>query len=167
MEETLFAGGGKGPVPLVANRALRVVNTDDRNANRVATAALELNNLIAKIIDYPINLLDHRFRQDLHFESDFNSGNRTTGNQVAVIRDRRLARDQLTERPIAPPGSHAAPLVLDIQDSVLPDENGLDQLRGTLDADEVFVQVHRNEITLARIAMRVDFAFKQTPELRE
>ncbi len=62
MQEPLFPGCRKGSFPFVTDAALCMVNTDDPNADRIATPTLELDSLITEIVDDAIYPLDHGFR---------------------------------------------------------------------------------------------------------
>jgi hypothetical protein len=139
----------------------------DGNADRVASSAVELHNLVSKITDYPVNLLDHRLRENLHCDADFNRCYRSACNEIAIVNDRDLAWDDLSERAISAPGGNSMAPVLDVENPVFPIDDGRDQLGRAANADEVFVEVHRDEVTLIRTAMLVDLTFKQMPECRQ
>jgi hypothetical protein len=122
--------------------------------------------LIPQIVYHAVNLFNHRFREDLHLNPDFNRRNRAAGNEVATVRYRRLARDDLAEGPVPTPGRYAAPFVLDVQNAILPIDRRVDQFGRAIDGDKVFVEVHCHKVTLTGIAMLVNLAFKEAPELR-
>jgi len=78
MKEPLLAGSRKGTVTLVANGSFGMVDADYRDADWIPSAPLELNNLIAKIVGNAVNLFDHGLGQNLHFNTDFDRGYRTS-----------------------------------------------------------------------------------------
>ena len=103
MQKALLARRGKRPVALIPDCALGLIDTDDRNANRIPSAMPELNDLVPKIIDHTVDLLDHRLCEDLHLDADFYGCYRSSCHEVTGISDRRLAWDDFPERSIAPP----------------------------------------------------------------
>jgi hypothetical protein len=131
------------------------VYTDYGNTDRVTAAAFELRDLIPKIIDDAIDLLDHRFGQHFYLDTDLHGCDGTTGHQISGIDDWSLARNNLPEGPIAAPGSDATAFVLYVEDAVFPVHHSVDQFWRSVDRYEVFVQMHRYEIALIRRAMLV------------
>ena len=166
MKETVLAGGGEGPVTLITDGAFGLVDADDRNADRVPASVLELHYLVPKIVDHPVNLLNHCLRQDLHLHADLDGGDWASRHRVAGVDDRSLAGNDFAKRPIATPGGDTTALILDAQNPIPAGGGRLDQSRRAIHADQVFVEVHRNEVALSRITMSVDLAFKQPPEFR-
>src|SRR5260370_34439959 len=114
MEEALFAGCRKRSIPLIADSAFGLVDPDHGDTNRMSAATFNLDDLIAEIVYHPIDLLNHRLRQHLHFNTDFDGSYRSSGHKVARIGDGSLTRDDFAEGSIAAPGRNAAPLVLDV-----------------------------------------------------
>ncbi len=167
MKETLPPGGWKGTISLISYGSVCVINADYRNGDRISTSALELCNLIAEIVDYAIDLFDHRFRQNLDLDANFNRGYRPSGYEIAPIRYRSLARDDFSEGAVAPTSVNASALILDVTDAVFACSDGLNQLSRSIHGDEVLEKMHRYEVALTGIAMFVGFAFKQTPEFRQ
>ena len=131
----------------------------------MAAPALELNRLIAKIVYYAVDLLNHRLRQYLHFNADLDGRNRPTTDKIARIGDGILAWNYFTESPIPPSRWNATTLVLDIENAVLAMYHRINQFRRAIDCDEVLVKMHRNIVALIRRTMFIDFTFKQSPEL--
>jgi len=80
MEKPRPSGRREWPVPFVADRAFGLIDSYDSDANRVSAAPLELNNLVPKVIYYAVDLLYHRLRENLHFNSDFDRRYRASGN---------------------------------------------------------------------------------------
>jgi len=66
----MLARGRKRTVPFIADGALRLVDADYRDANRIAPAVPELHHLIPKAVDDAADLFDRRLRQDLDLDSD-------------------------------------------------------------------------------------------------
>src|SRR5436853_4254622 len=91
-------------IPYIADSAFRLVDTDNRYTDRMPAATLELNYLIAQVVYYTVDLLNHRFREYLHLDADFDRRYGASGNKVAAIHDGCFAGDDLTERSITTPG---------------------------------------------------------------
>ena len=72
---------------------------------------------------------------------------------------------KIPEGPIAAPRFDALAAVPGVQRPAAL-SNPSQQFLRLAKRDQVFVEVHRNEIALTRIAMLVDFAFKQASEFR-
>ena len=107
MEEARLARSREGPIPFIADSAFRLVDTDNGNTDRMPAATLELNYLIAEVVYYTVDLLNHRFREYLHLDADFDRRYGASGNKAAAIRDRCFAGDDLTERSITAPSRNA------------------------------------------------------------
>jgi len=114
MKESLFAGSRKWSVSFVTDRAFRMINTDNTNTNRISPTVFELNDLIAKIVDYPVDLLDHRFGQYFYLYSDFHCGDGAPAHQIVTVANRIFAGDDLAKSPISTARRHAAPPILNI-----------------------------------------------------
>src|SRR5262249_11032774 len=155
------------PMPLEAHHPFRVIYADHGHANRTPSASPELANLVAKHSNYPHDLLNHGFREDFDFYPDFHGGDRSASNGVARIAEGRPAWDELCKRAVATPSRDTAASVLRIQDAIRSLDCRLAELGRPIDRDEILVQMHRDKIALARIAVLVNLAFKQTPEFRE
>jgi hypothetical protein len=112
-----------------------VIDSDDCHTDWLSATAIELDHLVAKIVDHTVNLLDHSFGQYLHFDTDLYSRNRPSANKIAIIEYRGLAGDDLAEGGISATGLDAAPPVLDIENAVLPLKDCLAQLRRAIDLD--------------------------------
>ena len=160
MEKAPLASSRERPVTFVPNGALGLIDPDHSHTNRIATAAPELDYLIAQVIDDAVYLLDHRLRENLYLNSNLDRGDWSSRHNVPTIRDRGLAGNDFPKRPVSAPGRDTSTPVLDVQNAVLPGDDGLDQLGGPVYGDEVFVEVHRDNVTLTRITMPVDPAFK-------
>jgi hypothetical protein len=108
----------------------------------------ELLDLAHQVTDHAVNLLDHRFRQDLGLGPDFNGGDRPTGYQET--RDARGGsfRDNLSERsvPTSPEFSHGP--ILGIEDAFLRLHTGA-ELGGFSEKNQVLVEIGRNPVTEA------------------
>ncbi len=124
MEEALFAGCWERPISFIADGPFRLVDSYYGDANRVTAATLELNDLIAKVIYYAVYLLNHRLRENLHFDADFDRSYWTSGHQVAGISNCGFTGNNLSEGPVTAPGRHAASLVLDVQYAILAIDGG-------------------------------------------
>jgi len=167
MEKALLSSGWERAITLIADRAFGLINADYSNANGIATAVLELVDLVSKIIYHPVDLFDHCLRKDFHFDPDFDRSYRPSRYQIAGIDDRSLAWYDFSECSITAAGCDSAALILHIQNSVLPIDRRFDQFRRPIDGDQVVVEVHRYEVPLTRITMLVDLIFKQPPEFRQ
>src|SRR5438067_10121127 len=104
MEEALSAGSWKGPIPFIADSVFRLVDTDDSDTDRMPATTFELNHLIPKIVYYAVDLLNHRLREYLHLDADFDRRYGASCNEVAAIHDRCFAGNDLSERTITAPG---------------------------------------------------------------
>ncbi len=132
----------------------------------MSASALELNHLIAEIINHAVDLLDHRLREDLHFNADFDRSDWASGNQIAGVSASGLSWNNLAKGPISAPGRHAASFILDIEYAIPSIDRSLDQFGRAIDGDQIFIQMHRDVVALVRRAVLVNLAFKQSPELR-
>src|SRR5438132_12578084 len=112
------------------------VDAHDSNTDRLPTAAPELNDLIAEIINHAVDLFDHCLRQHLDLDTDFDRSNWPAGHQIAGIGDCDLTWDDLSESPISAPGRDTTPFVLNVQDSILSVDCGFDELEGTTDRNQ-------------------------------
>ncbi|HLI83329.1 MAG TPA: hypothetical protein VKV17_05390 [Bryobacteraceae bacterium] len=154
------SGCWERPVSFVADRAFRVIYADDRDANGTASAAPELGDLVAKVVDHAIDLLDHCLGQHLHFDTDFHRCDGPASHQVARIHDRSFPRNYFAECAVPAARFNSPALVLYIQNAVLALQGSFFQFLRAADGDQVLVQVHRDKIALARIAMLVYPSFK-------
>ena len=118
MQEALFPSCRESPLPFIANAAFGSVDSDDCDADRIAPTALELGSLVPKIVDHSVNLLDHRFCQNLYFNSDFNGGDGTSSHNEAGIETRCLSGYNLAEGSIAAPGSYPSSPILEVDNPV-------------------------------------------------
>jgi hypothetical protein len=145
----LLAGGRKGTISSIPDRAFRVVHPDYGHTDGIPAATPKLHHLVAQIVDYTIDLLDHGFGEDFHFHANLDRVDWPARDEVASVYDWVFAGDDFAECPVSPARRDAAPLVLDVEDGLLPANNSLDQLGGTMDCDQVFIEMHRDEIALA------------------
>ncbi len=119
MQKSVSAGRGKRTIAFITDRTLRLIDSDDGNANRISAAASELDHLIPKIIDYAIDLLDHSLREYLHLNANLNRGDWSSPNLIAGIEDCSLAGNNLAKCSIAAASSDASASILNIQYAVL------------------------------------------------
>jgi hypothetical protein len=126
MEEALLAGGWEGAVSFVPDGGLGVVDPDNRYTNRMPSAMPKLDHLVTQVVDYTVNLLDHRLRQHLDLDADFDCGNGASGNGVSNVHNGRFSRNEFAERPVAAACHYSAPLVLNVQDAIFAEDDGLD-----------------------------------------
>lgn len=78
---------GESPRPFIGRVKRRKVHSHHAYADRVATAFLELLGLPDQIPDHSINLLDHRLREYLRFNTDLDCGNRSSRNRQPLLND--------------------------------------------------------------------------------
>ena len=72
--------GGKLAIAFVGSVLFGKVNTYDADTDRAFASLPELLRLPNQITDYPINLLNHRFGEDLGLDANLNCGNWTASN---------------------------------------------------------------------------------------
>jgi hypothetical protein len=114
MQESRRTSCREGPFALIPDYARGVVDSDNPNTDRIATATPELIYLIAEIVDHAIYLLNHGLRQDLYLNPDFDSGYRAAGHQITGVSNGALPRNNFAERSVATPGGYATALVLNV-----------------------------------------------------
>jgi hypothetical protein len=93
----------------------RVIYPNNSYANWTSATFLEFHDLVPQIINHAVYLLDHRLRQDLHLDTDFNCSYSAPRNPIALVNESRLARDNLSERPVPAPGLHTVSFVCNVQ----------------------------------------------------
>jgi len=128
VQKSSLARRRKRPVTFIPNGVVGAVDADNSNTDWVTAPALELCDLVAKIVDNAINLLDHRFGKYFDLDADLYGRDRTPGNHISGINNGCLARNDLPEGSVATPGSHTPPLILHVQNAVFAVRYGVDQL---------------------------------------
>jgi hypothetical protein len=96
------------------NVALGEVDSDERDADRIASAAPELRGLIEEVADYAVNLFDHRFCEDLRFRADLNRGDGAARDQHSFFSDCHRRWNELTKCSIAASSRFAGHKVLQV-----------------------------------------------------
>jgi len=71
-----------------------------------------------QITDNSIDLLDHRFRKDLRFRSNFDVCYLSSGNNEAVLGDSYRGRNEFPKGTVASPGFLAYSLIRCIDDAL-------------------------------------------------
>ena len=99
----------------ISHVSIGSIHSDDANTNRISPALSEFDDLVSQIIDHPIDLLDHRFRQDFYLDSDLHRRDHSPRHAISVIDDRSFTGYNLPERPISPASLHTMPFIRDIQ----------------------------------------------------
>jgi hypothetical protein len=160
-----LAVGWVRAVAFVARGRLGVIHSNDANADRLrgARATLELLDLLHEVSDDAIDLLDHGLGEDLDLNADFDSGNLAASDIEARVLNRRDAWDEFAKRAITPARLDAPPTILNIEHA-LARFNALGQESRLRDRAEVFIQVHRDEIAEAGIAVNVALALERGRE---
>jgi hypothetical protein len=127
MEKTRGTSCWKGPVPLITYTPVRLIDSDYCYTDWVSATVAKLTYLIAKIVDHTVNLLDHRLREYLDFNTDLDGGDRPSGHEISRVNDRRHSRNNFAEGAISPPGSYATTPVLYIDNTVTPGQGCFNQ----------------------------------------
>ena len=126
MEKSTRAGCRNLSFPLEARVVVRVIDSDNRYTDGVPSTTSELFYLVSKIVDYTINLFDHRFGQDFNLDTNFYSRNRPAGNQITGVDDWRFSRNYFSKSAFASSCFDAPAFVLNVERSVTADDGGLD-----------------------------------------
>jgi len=84
------------------------VDADDADRYRIASGTAKMVNLSRQIADYPVDLLDHRLRENLDFDADFDGRYFTALDAKPGGNNRVATRHGLTKRRIAAAGDDAA-----------------------------------------------------------
>lgn len=77
------------------------VDADNADANGIASCTAKLSDLLHKITNDPIDLLDHRLGQDFHFGANLNGGNRAASYDKTGRTNASFVRDDFAEGAIA------------------------------------------------------------------
>jgi len=144
----------------VADTMTGMIDAHDSNANRVSASTSELVRLIVEIVTYSVYLLYHGLCENFHLNSDFHGSYLPSPYRIARIKDRRLARNNLTKRAIPAPRLHPSPNILGVHDPV-SNTNCREEFRGPAEGNQIFVKVHCNEIALICYPVAVDLSFKE------
>lgn len=135
MRESTSACRWKGAVSLVSHGAFSLVDSNNRNADWMAAAASELNDLIPQVVDHAVDLFDHCLGKDLYFYADFDCCDRASGNLIAGMNDGRLSGYELAKCGVTTPRSNASALVLCVENPVFSLDHRFDQFWRTVDSD--------------------------------
>lgn len=165
VQETGFARRREWPIPLIANGAGRFIDSNNRNADRMPASSPELDHLILEVVDHAIDLFDHRLREYLHLHADFDCRYGSPPNEVTWVEDCDLARNDLAKSSVPTTSLNTPAPILNIQYAIFPLENGIRKFGRPLYGEQVFVEMHRDEIALIRRAMLVEMSLKQAAKL--
>lgn len=91
-----------------------LIDPDDSHRQRGSAAFSKLNDLIAQVVDDPIDLFDHRLRQYFNLYTNFESGNGSPCNGEPWLDHRNLTGDDFPEGAIAASGLNSVGPVADI-----------------------------------------------------
>jgi hypothetical protein len=115
---------------------------------------VKLVDLFLQVPDHSVDLLDHRFHQDLDFGADFDRGQVTAGDDVAGFFECSDAGIPLAERAIGPTGADPRESTGDIDGAALAFD-AADDFGGLAQIVKVFIELSSNQIAYCGIAMQV------------
>ncbi len=167
MQKPGFTGRRKWPIAFIPYRGFCLINPDDRYADRMSASPTKLDDLVPKIIDHPIDLLDHGFREYLHLDANLNGCDWSSSNLIAAIKDWCFAWDNFAKRSITAASDDAAASILNVQYAILASDNCFNKPGRPVNCDQIFIKVHRHEVALVGRSMFVDLTLKEAPELVE
>ncbi len=127
-------------------------------------AALELRDLIAKIVNHAVNLFYHRLRKYFHFHTDLYRCNRPPRHYEPTLNNCSLTGNNFAKRAVAPPRLYSPSTILQIDHAVLSFDRR-NQLRRPINCNKVFIEMYSDEIPLVRGSVSVNSPFKQPPKL--
>ncbi len=107
VQESTFAGGLKRTRSLVAYTSFRVIDSNYADRYRMSPDAAELICLPLEIATNPVDLLDHRLCQYLHFDANLDIGSGGAAHQVPHMKNRPFTGNRIAESPVSPPGSYS------------------------------------------------------------
>jgi hypothetical protein len=87
--------------PFERDILLGEVNSDEGDADWIAAAAFELRYLIIQVVNDAIDLLDHRFGENLCFRTDLDRCHWTACDEHSLFDHCYCRRNQLAKCPIA------------------------------------------------------------------
>lgn len=100
------------PLTLVSDIVRGMIYAHDAYAHRVVGLGLDLLHLVAQVVLYPVQLLDHGLGQNLNFDSDLNVRDLAVGHCKSGHDYGRHTGNTLTECPVTAAGPYAAPPIL-------------------------------------------------------
>jgi hypothetical protein len=150
----------EGTIALVTDCVLSVVHAYNGNTDWVTSAALELCNLLLKIANNAIDLLNHRFGENLYLGTYFNGGNFPSGYLIARINNRLLIWYNFPECAIASTRPYSLPFILGVYYPVFRFDMTL-ELRRAIQCNKIFVEMHGNKVAKARIPVKVSLSVEQ------
>src|SRR5439155_2571249 len=146
-------------IALIASVTRGPIDTDDGDAYWSTTLTLEMLDLIAEIRHDAINLLDHCFRKNLDFNSDFNSGDPTTCDFKTRESKRVFSGNEFTRRAVTAASLHTVPHVLNVYDSLMVFDAG-DEFGRLVEIVKIFVKLNSDGVADRRVSVFVPSSFK-------
>jgi len=120
MKEPSFPCCWNLPIAFISDCTFRLVNAYDSDADRVPATAPELDHLVSKIVDYAVDLFNHRLGENLHLDANLYGCYRSSSYQVAWVQDRAFTRNDFTKRSVAAPSLNASAPILNVHHQIFP-----------------------------------------------
>ena len=96
-----------------------MIDANDRDTDWIPATSFEVIDLLAKIADHSVNLLNHRFGENLHLHADFHGCDRPSRDGKSGVGDRSFAGDYFSECPVAPTRFNSPSAVLPVENTSL------------------------------------------------
>ena len=140
-----------------------VIDPYDSNANRLIASSPELCHLISEIANHSVDLFYHCLSENLYLRPDFHRRDLPAPHMQSGLKNRCLAWDDLTKRPIAAPCFYSSAPICHINHTLafLDPRN---QSCGTAKGEEILVEPGSNQVTLIGRAVFIRPSFKELPE---
>ncbi len=131
-----------------------MIYTYDPDTNWASTARSKLFHLPMKVVDNPINLLDHCFHHNFYLNANLYGSYRPTSDQKLFLRNRCLIGNYFTKAAITAPSSNSVAPVLYVYDASSVLHTAYVFFR-PLKPMKVFVELSRNRIAEIRLPMTI------------
>ena len=155
-----LAVGSERPVTFIRSTVISEVDSYNSDTNGVVPLYLEMLGLLFQIVHDSIYLFNHRFEENLYFDTNLNVRNRSERNFMISISCDRSARHQFSKTSVATPRSHADSAILRIQNSHLA-INPLNETGGTAQLVDILIKFSGYRITESGTPMPILCAVKQ------
>jgi hypothetical protein len=116
-------------------------------------------DLISEIRHDAVNLLDHRLREDLDLNANFNSRYSTTGHSENRQSKRVFSGNEFTKRSVTTPSPHTLSHVLNIYNSFVILDAG-NEFLGLMEIVKILIQFNRDRVADRRVSVLIPSSFK-------
>jgi len=136
MQVTPLSGCRPRTVPFKADVVISVVDSHNRYAEGLVSCSPELGHLISKVVDHPVDLLNHCLGQNFNLHSNFECRNSATRDCISLVSNRFFAWNDFAESAVAASRSNSLESIGDVQDQNTP-INSRAKLGGSLNRYKV------------------------------